>query len=60
MAEVKKFAPKSYPVREPLMTGRRNGRVINPPRLPEIGGMTLHNADQREPELKIRKPGGTS
>ena len=53
------FAPKSYPIREPLMTGRRNGATINPPRLPEIGGLTTKNADQREPELTLKKPGGT-
>ncbi len=53
------FAPKAYPVRVPSMTGRRNGQTINPPRLPEIGGMTERNADQREPDLTLRKPGGT-
>ena len=56
----KLFAPKSYPIREPMMTGRRNGKVINPPRLPEIGGMTTTNADKREPELGLKKPGGTN
>jgi hypothetical protein len=53
------FAPKSYAIREPLMTGRRNGATINPPRLAEIGGMTTRNADQKEPELRLKKPGGT-
>lgn len=53
------FAPKSYPIREPLMTGRRNGATINPPRLAEMGGLTTKNADQREPELALKKPGGT-
>jgi hypothetical protein len=53
------FAPRSYPVRHPLETGRRHGQVINPPRLPEIGGMTKSNADKRESELSIKKPGGT-
>lgn len=53
------FAPKSYPIREPLMTGRRNGATINPPRLAEMGGLTTKNADQREPELTLKKPGGT-
>lgn len=52
------FSPKSYPIRDAFMTGRRNGRTINPPRVPEIGGMTTKNADQREPELTLRKPGG--
>jgi len=55
----KLFAPKQFPIREPLMTGRRNGRTINPPRLPEIGGMTTRNADHKEAELALKKPGGT-
>jgi hypothetical protein len=54
------FAPKSYPIREPLMTGRRNGKVINPPRLAEMGGLKTTNADQLEAELTLKKPGGTT
>jgi hypothetical protein len=42
-----------------LDVGRRHGQVINPPRMPEIGGMTKSNADKRESELSIKKPGGT-
>ena len=53
------FKPRSYTIRDAMMTGRRNGATINPPRLPEIGGMTENNADKREPELTLRKPGGT-
>lgn len=53
------FAPRSHPVRTPDMAGRRNGQTINPPRFPEIGGMTKGNADQREPELHLSKPGDT-
>ena len=53
------FAPKSYPIRTPEMLGRRNGATINPPRMPEIGGMTTRNNDSRESELTLRKPGGT-
>jgi hypothetical protein len=56
----KLFAPKSYPVRTPEDTGRRNGSVLNPPRFPEIGGAKKGNMDQREPELTLRKPGGTT
>ena len=55
----KLFAPKAYPIRDSFMLGSRNGATINPPRLPEIGGMTTRNADQREAELKLKKPGGT-
>lgn len=56
---IKTFAPRNYPVRHPLDVGRRHGQIINPPRMAELGGMTKNNADQREPELKIKKPGGT-
>ena len=55
----KLFAPKSYAIRTVKDHGRRHGQVINPPRLPEIGGMTPNNADQREAELSLKKPGGT-
>ena len=55
----KLFAPREYAIRTPSMSGRRNGATINPPRQPEIGGMTARNADSREPELKLKKPGGT-
>lgn len=53
------FAPKFNTVRMPTDNARRNGAIINPPRLPEIGGMTKKNADSREGELNLRKPGGT-
>lgn len=55
----KLFAPRSYPVRMPTDNERRNGAIINPPRLPEIGGMKKGNADKRETELSLKKPGGT-
>ena len=53
------FKPKSFPVRQPTDTNKRMGSILNPPRLPEIGGATKSNMDQREPSLKLRKPGGT-
>lgn len=53
------FAPRSFPVRMPTDNARRHGATINPPRLPEIGGMNTRNADQKEAELKLKKPGGT-
>jgi len=53
------FAPRSYNVRTAFDLGRRNGATINPPRLAEIGGMTTKNADQREADLSLKKPGGT-
>jgi hypothetical protein len=59
MAQNRLFAPKSYGIRQPTDNARVHGAIINPPRMPEIGGMTRSNADKREPELSIRKPGGT-
>jgi hypothetical protein len=58
-SKITTFAPRNYPVRHPLELGRKHGQVLNPPRFPELGGMTKNNADQRETELHIRKPGGT-
>ncbi len=58
-SDITKFAPRNYPVRHALDLGRRHGAIINPPRLAELGGMTTGNADKKESELKIRKPGGT-
>ena len=59
MSNIKTFAPRSYAVRMPTDNNRRNGAIINPPRMSEIGGMTKGNADVRESELTIRKPGGS-
>lgn len=59
MAAKELFKPKEYTIRTATNTGRRNGATINPPRLPEIGGMSTRNADKREGELTIKKPGGT-
>lgn len=53
------FAPRSYPIRKATDNKRRLGAVINPPRLPEIGGMTMGSGDQKEPDLRLKKPGGT-
>jgi hypothetical protein len=59
MAEKQMFRPKQFGVRMPTDNARRHGATLNPPRLPEIGGMTTKNADQREASLTIKKPGGT-
>lgn len=56
---IKTFAPRSYNIRHATDVERRNGAIINPPRLAEIGGMKKSNADKREAELSLKKPGGT-
>ena len=53
------FAPKSYAIRQPTDNARKHGAIINPPRFPEMGGMTKSNADSKEPDLRLKKPGGT-
>ena len=52
------FKPKNYPIRKATDNSKRNGQILNPPRLPEIGGMTKSNGDRREDTLSLRKPGG--
>jgi hypothetical protein len=59
MAAKEMFAPRSYAIRQPTDNNRRNGAILNPPRLPEIGGATKNNMDKREDSLKLKKPGGT-
>lgn len=59
MSNSRLFAPKSYPIRKPSDKGREQGSMINPPRFPEIGGMTTSNADKKEPSMALKKPGGT-
>ena len=59
MANPRIFAPKPYAIRQPTDNKRKHGVVMNPPRFPEIGGSTTKNMDQRDPELTLKKPGGT-
>lgn len=62
MAENNLFHPKAFPIRDPLDKKRNHGRIVNPPRMAEIGGLdslkephgSYHN------EMKIVKPGGTT
>lgn len=56
------FAPKSFSIRDPLDKKRQHGRIVNPPRLNEMGGL-----DQlKEPygpyknDMTLQKPGGTT
>lgn len=55
---IKLFAPRAYPIRQPTDNNRRHGAIMNPPRFPELGGMTSSNADKRDVELTLKKPGG--
>ena len=60
MAGDKLFHPKNAPIRNPLSDKKENGRVVNPPRMAHIGGMsTTSKGSGFGNGLKIKKPGGT-
>jgi hypothetical protein len=56
------FAPKSFAIREPLDLKRQHGRITNPPRMNQLGGLD----ELKEPyghfrnDMNLRKPGGTT
>lgn len=53
--------PSSRGRREPLDNARMNGRVVNPPRMAELGGLTSPRKSTalKKNNLSIRKPGDT-
>ena len=55
------FKPKAFPARKPTDVKKQNGRILNPPRMSEIGGMDkLHEQyGKKSNNLTLRKPGGT-
>ena len=57
----KLFRPAAYPIRKPTDVKKENGRILNPPRMSEIGGMDkLHERyGEKVNNMKLRKPGGT-
>jgi hypothetical protein len=61
MSDNQLFRPKAYPIRKPTEVSKEHGRILNPPRMSEIGGMDkLHEKYGKKPNsLKLRKPGGT-
>jgi hypothetical protein len=56
------FAPKSFAIRDPIDNKKMHGRVSNPPRLNQLGGLDKF----KEPygpfknEMTLKKPGGTT
>ena len=55
------FKPKAFAIRNPTDLKRAHGRVVNPPRMNQMGGL-----DQlKEPhghyknDMNLKKPGGT-
>lgn len=53
--------PAGYGLRDPLDTKRHHGRIVNPPRLNEMGGLDqLHEPyGHYKNDMTIRKPGAT-
>lgn len=57
MSENSLFKPRNAPIRQATSNARQNGRVINPPRLSEIGG--LKNGTMKRNDMTLKKPGDT-
>ncbi len=53
--------PSSKGIREPLSNAKMNGRVMNPPRMAQLGGLTSakRKGAMEVNSLKIKKPGDT-
>lgn len=53
------FKPRRAPMRTPTSNEKVNGRIHNPPRYPEIGGLTGPGKAFKNNVMKVRKPGDT-
>lgn len=56
MAEI--FKPSSTGMRKPTDNKRENGRIINPPRFAELGGLDSSGKAMTGNNIRIVKPGG--
>lgn len=57
MSENSLFKPRNAPLRQATSNARQNGRITNPPRLSEMGGMK--NGAMKRNDQTLRKPGDT-
>lgn len=57
MAEGGLFKPSGRGKRDPLSNEQNNGRVVNPPRYAEMGGMTSSRKGFKKNDKSIQKPG---
>ena len=57
MSENTLFKPRNAPLRNATSNARQNGRVTNPPRLSEIGGLKM--SSMKKNDQLLRKPGDT-
>lgn len=53
MAKKRSYRPRPAP--GPVIPDRENGRIVNPPRYPEIGGMTPEAVKRND--LVVERPG---
>jgi hypothetical protein len=51
------FKPSSRGIRDPLTNEQVNGRVVNPPRFPELGGFKNKSKGFKKNSIGIVKPG---
>lgn len=53
--------PSSRGKRDPLDNTRQNGRIVNPPRMAQLGGLssTRKRGAMTTNDMRIRKPGDT-
>ena len=60
MADNKLFAPKQAPVRSPTTNAQQNGRIVNPPRFAEFGGLkSAAKVGKMGKGMSLSKPGDT-
>lgn len=54
--------PSSKGRRDPLSNSKTNGRIVNPPRFAELGGLSSakKKGAMMKNSLSIRKPGGAA
>lgn len=52
------FKPNATGMRRPTDNARVNGRIINPPRFAQLGGLTGPSKALEGNNIKITKPGG--
>ena len=55
------FKPKAFSIREPLDKKRHHGRIVNPPRMNQIGGLDQLNEPHGpfKNDMTLVKPGGS-
>lgn len=51
--------PSGQGMRDPTSNAQQNGRVVNPPRYPQLGGFTGSGKGFKKNDKNIRRPGDT-